>query len=349
MKYGERLVAVAAVFVASACERAPLPTATAEGTGPLFAAGVAGQFKSFRVPTDNSDPSHITLGSDGNMWFTESNIDVSQIARIDASGNITEFVVPTPFSQPDDIVAGPDGALWFTAPSGFPDFFIGRVTTDGQFTGFAPPCDNPDEACSIVPQGITSGPDGNIWFTESLRNAVVRLTPSGVFTFFEIPTPGANPHGITVGPDRALWFTEFNGNRIGRIDPFAKPRPAIKEFGPVTGSPDRITAGPDGNLWFTEPFPFDNRIGRITPTAVPVITEFPVPNRSEPRDIVAGPDGNLWFTEFAAEQLSQITPDGVITPVQRVRGGPWGIARGLDGAIWLTQITGNRVARFTLR
>ena len=290
--------------------------------------------------------SHITLGADGNLWFTESNIDVSQIARIDASGNITEFVVPTRFSQPDDIVAGPDGALWFTAPSGFPDFFIGRVTTDGQFTGFAPACDNPDEACSIVPQGITSGPDGNIWFTEGLRNAIVRLTPAGEFTFFTIPTPGANPHGITVGPDGALWFTEFNGNQIGRIDPSAK-RPTITEFGPVTGSPDRITAGPDGNLWFTEPFPFDNRIGRITPAGV--VTEFPVPDRSEPRDIVAGPDGNLWFTEFAAEQLSQITPDGVITPVQRVRGGPWGIGRGQDGAIWLTQIAGNRVARFTLR
>jgi virginiamycin B lyase len=346
MKHRERLVAFAIALTGSACERTALPTATVESTGPVFAAGVAGHFKSFRVPTDNSEPRHITLGSDGNMWFTESNIDVSQIARIDASGTITEFVVPTRLSQPDDIVAGPDGALWFTAVSGFPDFFIGRVTTNGQFTGFAPPCDNPDEACSVVPQGITSGPDGNIWFTENTRNAIVRLTPSGVFTFFTIPTPGANPHGITVGPDGALWFAEFNGNKIGRINPSAK-RPTITEFGPVTGSPDRITPGPDGNLWFTEPFPFDNRIGRITPSGV--ITEFPVPDRSEPRDIVAGPDGNLWFTEFGAERLSQITTDGVITPVQSVRGGPWGIGRGADGAIWMTQTTGNRVARFTLR
>src|SRR5215203_1907646 len=28
-------------------------------------------FKQFRVPTDNSEPSHITVGSDGNLWFTE--------------------------------------------------------------------------------------------------------------------------------------------------------------------------------------------------------------------------------------------------------------------------------------
>jgi virginiamycin B lyase len=115
----------------------------------------------------------------------------------------TEFVVPTRFSQPSDIVSGPDGALWFTAPSGFPDFFIGRVTTTGFFTGFAPECD-PEFGCSIVPQGIASGADRNIWFTERLRNAIVKLTPDGVFTFYPIPTPDANPAGITAGPDGAL-------------------------------------------------------------------------------------------------------------------------------------------------
>lgn len=62
------------------------------------ALAIGGDFRSFRVPTDNSQPRHITLGSDGNMWFTESEFDVSQIGRVDPSGNITEFVVPTRFS-----------------------------------------------------------------------------------------------------------------------------------------------------------------------------------------------------------------------------------------------------------
>lgn len=123
-------------------------------------------FKSFRIPTDNSQPRHMVLGSDCNMWFTESELNVSQIGRIDAQGNITEFVVPTRDSQPSDIVAGADGALWFTAPSGFPDFFIGRVTTNGQFTGFAPECD-PQFGCSIAPNGIASGPDGTARFGDA--------------------------------------------------------------------------------------------------------------------------------------------------------------------------------------
>ncbi len=105
------------------------------------------RFKSFRIPTSNSEPEGITLGPDGNMWFTET--AANQIGRIDAKGNITEFVVPQPLSSPVDIVAGADGALWFTEASGFPEG-IGRVTTGGVFTGFAPDCAG-GQPCSLTP------------------------------------------------------------------------------------------------------------------------------------------------------------------------------------------------------
>ena len=335
------LAAFCVALAASACERVATPTATREPPEPSFAIA-SGQFRSFTVPTKNSQPLHIALGSDAKMWFTESQFDNGKIGRVDAKGKITEFPLPDPTAgSPDDIVAGSDGALWFTMPNGFPDA-IGRVSTDGQFETFGAGC-GPGGGCSIVPQGITSGPDGNLWFTENTRNAVVRLTPSGVFTFFTVPTAGANPHGITTGPDGALWFTEFNANKIGRIEVSSG---SITEFAGVTGSPDRITAGPDGNLWFTEPFPFDSRIGRITPSGT--VTEFSLASGAQPRDIIAGADGNLWVTEYGAGQLAQITPAGVITEVQSVKGGPWGIGRASDGAIWLTQTDGNRIGRFTV-
>ena len=109
MKHGSRVVAFAIVVVASGCEPAAPPPSLAQ-TSPGFAGGPRGRFRSFRIPTDNSQPRHMTLGSDGNMWFTKSEIDVSQIGRIDSDGSITEFVVPTRFSQPSDIVSGADGA-----------------------------------------------------------------------------------------------------------------------------------------------------------------------------------------------------------------------------------------------
>jgi streptogramin lyase len=36
-------------------------------------AAPVGKLTQFRVPTDNSQLRHITVGSDGNLWFTEGN------------------------------------------------------------------------------------------------------------------------------------------------------------------------------------------------------------------------------------------------------------------------------------
>jgi streptogramin lyase len=65
------------------------------------------------------------------------------------------------------------------------------------------------------PEGITVGPDGNLWFIERNYNKVGRVTTSGVFTEFPIPTPYGSPYGIATGLDANLWFTEFDGNKIG--------------------------------------------------------------------------------------------------------------------------------------
>src|SRR5215212_6400454 len=67
------------------------------------------------------------------------------------------------------------------------------------------------------PNGIVSGPDGALWFTELNANRIGRVTTAGAFTEFPLPTPNSAPFWIVVGPDGALWFTEIFGNRIGRI------------------------------------------------------------------------------------------------------------------------------------
>src|SRR4051794_13016481 len=85
----ERLITfatLATAVVMSACEQPTLPTTITAGSPSALADGDA-RFKSFRVPTANSQPRQITLGSDGNMWFTESAFDVSQIGVVDPDGN----------------------------------------------------------------------------------------------------------------------------------------------------------------------------------------------------------------------------------------------------------------------
>src|SRR6266436_4294219 len=59
-----------------------------------------------------------------------------------------------------------------------------------------------------APFGITTGPDGALWFTEFAYNKIGRITTAGVVTEFTIPTSSSYPEVITVGSDGALWFTE---------------------------------------------------------------------------------------------------------------------------------------------
>src|SRR5438309_10354129 len=50
-----------------------------------------------------------------------------------------------------------------------------------------------------VPQGITAGPDGNLWFTEFYDNVVGRITRQGKTTLFRL-NPVNSANYITKGP-----------------------------------------------------------------------------------------------------------------------------------------------------
>jgi streptogramin lyase len=106
----------------------------------------------------------ITLGPDGNVWFT----GIRSVGKVTPAGTVTKYAVPTANGYPFDITAGPDGNLWFTEYEGNR---IGRVTPQGVITEFAVP--TPDSQ----PAAICVGPDGNIWFIEDKANKVGRLIP----------------------------------------------------------------------------------------------------------------------------------------------------------------------------
>ena len=91
---------------------------------------------------------------------------------------------------------------------------IGRVTTDGAVTEYPIPTPNSD------PQGIGTGPDGALWFTESgTPGKIGRITTAGVISELPTPSPDSVPGFILTGPDHALWFTESGTpGKIGRLD-----------------------------------------------------------------------------------------------------------------------------------
>jgi virginiamycin B lyase len=197
-------------------------------------------------------------------------------------------------------------------------------------------------------RGITGGPDGNIWFTETEAGKLGRSTLSGTITEYAPPTTDSEPWGITSGPDGNLWFTECTGDKIGR----STPSGVITEFDlpERDGCPGPITQGPDGNLWFGETF--GEHVGRITPDGV--VTEFAV-RSSGVVGIATGKDGALWFalsgiTQSVAESgtVGRITTTGVITYIDLP---PGCVAEGMafdrDGDVWFGEGFAWRLGRLS--
>jgi streptogramin lyase len=114
-----------------------------------------GSWTHYKLPTAGSSPQSITLGSDGNYWFTERNSN--RIGKITTTGVITEYQLATG-SGPQTIVSGPNGNLYFTMKSSNK---VGQITTAGVVTEYVIPTANSQ------PHGMAVGYDGNLWFTES--------------------------------------------------------------------------------------------------------------------------------------------------------------------------------------
>ena len=233
------------------------------------------------------------------------------------------------------------GNVWFTERFGNK---IGRITTSGVIdeltlsTAFAQPV------------GMTTGPDGNLWFTDIGNGGLIGRIPATATSGSEaveiaLPFIGRGPETIAAGPDGRLWFTEFAGSvgHIGVLATNATQSSDIQEFTVQPGSsphPAGIVSGPDGKLWFTTNG--TSQIGHIAPPGADVPDTDLIPVTSGPYGITVGPDGNLWAAGSGASTITRITPSGTVTEFPTVHPDrlPTAIAAGPDGRIWFTEVGG---------
>jgi streptogramin lyase len=176
----------------------------------------------------------MTLGPDGNVWFTEA----SHVGKITPGGTITEFLFKDGSGNNyyDGITAGPDGNLWVA------EYFAATVTkvvpATGAMTSFTLGCNGTQ---------IVSA-KGDLYVVCS-NNTLVQVTTAGVVTPLYNPY-GFAPNGamLTVGPDGNPWFGAATGNVIGEFDPGSGQ---MTYYYPPTnyGQANALTLGPDGNMW----------------------------------------------------------------------------------------------------
>ena len=314
-------------------------------------AAPVGKLTQFKVPTDNSQPRNITVGSDGNLWFTEGNEVFTpgpdpdgggtfhrNIGKITPAGAITEFRIeegigPTQcFCLLNDIVQGPGDVLYFTTNN--PG--LGRITTGGEILPFVAPNNSLANGSGIAAHG------DDIWYADSNNDSLWRYDTTGPDTgFTQFPVP--EPSDVAVDEAGIVWFAATSDQAIGRLDPATGNATLTPTVNLV---PWGITVAADGDVWFSARF-VPQGVGELDPDTNNV-REFPLTDNPGPQDIAASPDGSVWFTQTTEGNIARITDAGVVTEGKVVRNSePFGITVAPNGNPWYTMMSANKIARLT--
>jgi len=195
-----------------------------------------GAITEYSARTGNNAPlmRSIAVGSDGAIWGIE--LAQNSLDRFDVNGTLTRYPITNGMINGYDLISGPDGALWFSSSA---NGNIGRfdMTTHTQ-TSYAT-----DEQYQI--SQIAIGSDGALWFTETEGSKLGRLTTSGNFSSYSLPSR-VSPYGITLGSDNALWYTEYFGNNVGRA--LINHAPIVGISNPLANSTVSGTTGITGTI-----------------------------------------------------------------------------------------------------
>jgi streptogramin lyase len=229
----------------------------------------AGVYSSYNVPASASaipGLDAITVGPNGNLWFTETAVDrIGEITPRAVDPAIHEFTLPagdhlsqgvgSSITSADTIASGLGSDIWFTEQG---SNAVGVMSPLGTVVHkFTVPSSN----LNPTPLGITEGPDDLMWFTESAANQVASITAEGKITVYPLPGAASGPQSIVYGPDGNLWFTENTG--VASIDP-ASGKVTVYRSHTAGSGPEGITVGADCNsIWFVESTA--DRLARVAP------------------------------------------------------------------------------------
>jgi streptogramin lyase len=288
----------------------------------------------YKIPTPNAQASFLTLGPDGNIWFTE--LRSPKIGRVTPQGVITEFQFLRHGAGYAGIAYGPNGDFWIN--------WVGcvnlgscvlEVTPSGHLLH--------DYRIAYSQNDIIAGPDGNLWIDMNDNFSVVRLEPNG--NSHRFPVSEGQTNSLTVGPDGNIWFAENNSMRndslIGRMTTAGvltefKPPVPLANVGQVAGAPDGsmyfndVVSGNSGKL--------DPATGKITMISTAFLACF-----------VDSPPKYLWLCLGLKNPPEELALRNVYTGKMSDRfqfpssAYAYPMIRGSDGNIWFADPQNNAI------
>jgi len=158
-----------------------------------------------------SAPHGVIVGPDGAAWITDGGQNA--ILRYDPHSHAVRRW-PLPADAPDanlnTLAFDAQGRLWFTGQSGF----YGRLLPEsGELKVWKAPRGR-------GPYGITSTPDGAIYYASLAASHIVQIDPqSGAATVIEPPTGGQGARRVWSDSQGRIWVSYWNTGQLGRYDP----------------------------------------------------------------------------------------------------------------------------------
>ena len=158
----------------------------------------------------DSAPHGVIVGPDGAPWITDGGLNA--IVRIDpVTEEIKIFSLPEKYVDANLNTATFDhnGILWFTGQSGIYGYLDPKI---GHLEVFYAP-DGPG------PYGITTTPDGNVYFASLAGNYIGRIDPeTGNVTVLEPLTPDQGARRVWCDSNNKVWVSEWNAGKLGVCD-----------------------------------------------------------------------------------------------------------------------------------
>ena len=204
---------------------------------------------------------------------------------------MTEY--PLPLDRPDANLntATFDGAglLWFTGQNGI---YGSLHPALGEMTVY-------DAPKGRGPYGVTSTPDGVVYYASLAGSHIARIEPDGSATVVEPPTPEQGARRVWSDSEGQIWVSEWNAGNLSRYAPdtdswaaWHLPGDSPETYAVFVDDRDIVWASDFGS----------NSMVRFDPTTEQFHSYVLPHDPGNVRQILGRP-GEVWFPESAADNL----------------------------------------------
>jgi virginiamycin B lyase len=301
----------------------------------VLATPLAAETASFAVPS-GARPHDVAPGPDGVVWYTAQG--QGALGRIDPKTGKIEQIKLGGDSAPHGVIIGPDGAPWVTdggqnaivrvdpktrdvkvyplpEARGYVNlntavfdkagtlWFTGQNGVYGRLDPKSGKMDVWDAPRGRGPYGITTTPDGAVYYASLAGSHIARVDPAtGAATIIEPPTKGQGARRVWSDSTGRVWVSEWNAGQVSVYDP---AKNAWKSWRLPGGRPQVYAVFVDDKdkVWLSEWGA--NAVVRFDPTT----EKFDVfPNARSGANVrqILGRPGEVWIPESGTDHVTVI-------------------------------------------